>query len=68
MAQRHAGDPGKAGLPVGTIDHLRATREGSPTLALSFRCQIFFCGTLGCHCSVRTIVCEPIAGERPGRC
>ena len=29
----------QAGLPVGTIDHLRTTREGSPALALSFRCQ-----------------------------
>ena len=40
MAQRHARDPGKAGLPVGTIGHLTATREGSPVLALSFRCQV----------------------------
>ena len=40
MAQQHARDPGKVGLPLGTINHLTATREGSPVVTLSFRCQV----------------------------
>src|SRR6185436_15757934 len=40
MAQRHALDSGKAGLSLGTINRLTATREGNAEVALSFRCQV----------------------------
>jgi len=40
MEKRIARNTGKSGLPVGTINHLMATREGSPVVALSFRCPV----------------------------